>query len=433
MIISDKLHIRLIFIVVIFLAGPVTAADSGWPAEHEIRKFTKSSPVAVLPVENLSGTKVPAKRIGQLIKTELKKAGFNIIDNDILEAVMLKHRIRYTGGIELRTAEAFQKEIGAEAVLITSIELYSEMYPPKISLISRLTSTGSRPEILWMDSVGSSGDDSPGILGLGLIEDPEELLLNAVHSLSDSLDISLGGAEKMGRLPGGTKRDQPALIVTAPHRGKKMGKQPRDTKSRQPALIVTAPDSEEKPVYNNLPIDEGDPPPALVPKIFYRSPVLSPDMKYRVAVMPFLNKSDRKNAGDIMTLHFTEQLRGIMNCNVIEPGIVRNNLLGFRIIMNEGISFENAGFIFSTLETDADLILSGTVLDYQDNISTVGTPKVDFSVLVIEKKSREVVWSSKSYRTGDEGVIFFDRGQINVAHSLASAMARGVVEMLLME
>ena len=408
MIISDKLHIRLIFIVVIFLAGPVTAADSGWPAEHEIRKFTKSSPVAVLPVENLSGTKVPAKRIGQLIKTELKKAGFNIIDNDILEAVMLKHRIRYTGGIELRTAEAFQKEIGAEAVLITSIELYSEMYPPKISLISRLTSTGSRPEILWMDSVGSSGDDSPGILGLGLIEDPEELLLNAVHSLSDSLDISLGGAEKMGRLPGGTKRDQPALIVTAP-------------------------DSEEKPVYNNLPIDEGDPPPALVPKIFYRSPVLSPDMKYHVAVMPFLNKSDRKNAGDIMTLHFTEQLRGIMNCNVIEPGIVRNNLLGFRIIMNEGISFENAGFIFSTLETDADLILSGTVLDYQDNISTVGTPKVDFSVLVIEKKSREVVWSSKSYRTGDEGVIFFDRGQINVAHSLASAMARGVVEMLLME
>ncbi len=382
--------------------------DSGWSQEFEIRKFIKSSPVAVLPVENLSGTKAPAKKIGQLIKTELKRAGFNIIDDDILEEFMLKHRIRYTGAIDLRNAAAFQKEIGVEAVLMTSIELYSDTYPPKLSLISRLTSTGSRPEIMWMDSVGLSGDDSPGLLGIGLIEDPEELLLNAVESLSDKLNINLPGAEKMSRRAGRIKRNQTALIVTAP-------------------------DSGGKPVHDKKLIDKVPETRAFVPKIFYRSPVLSPDMKYRVAVMPFLNKSERKNAGDIMTLHFTEQLRQIMNYDVIEPGIVRNNLLGFRIIMNEGISFENDGFIFSTLETDADLILSGTVLDYQDNISTLGTPKVDFSVIVIEKKSREVVWSSKSYRTGNEGVIFFDKGQMNVAHSLASGMARGVAEMILKE
>ncbi len=406
-------------------------ADSGWSPEYEIRKFIKSSPVAVLPVENLSGSKAPVKKIGQLIKTELKRTGFNIIDNDILEEFMLKHRIRYTGAIDLRTAEAFQNEIGAGAVLITSIELYSETYPPKISLISRLTSAGGRPEILWMDSVGISGDDSPGILGLGLIEDPEELLLNAVQSLSDKLNFNLPGAEKMSKLPKGINRRQPALFVKAPDAEKIST--PGETKSRKPALIVTDPKIGEKPVYDKELIDDGPETPAFAPKISYRSSVLSPYMKYRVAVMPFLNKSDRKNAGDIMTLHFTEQLRQIMNYDVIEPGIVRNNLLGFRIIMNEGISFENAGFIFSTLETDADLILSGTVLDYQDNISTLGTPKVDFSVIVIEKKSREVVWSSKSYRTGNEGVIFFDKGQINVAHSLASGMARGVAEMLLME
>ncbi|RJR18531.1 MAG: hypothetical protein C4581_06220, partial [Nitrospiraceae bacterium] len=383
-------------------------AESGWSPEYEIRKFIKSSTVAVLPVENLSGTKAPAKNIGQLIKTELKRAGFNIIDNDILEEFMLKHRIRYTGAIDLKTAEAFKKEIGVDAVLITSIELYSDLYPPKISLISRLTSTGSRPEIMWMDSAGLSGDDSPGLLGLGLIENVEEILLNAVRSLADRLDADMWGAEKMAGLPGVRKRKQPALV-----------------------LSVT--DSMEKPLHDKKMIDEAPEKPAFAPKIYYRSPVLSPEMKYRVAIMPFLNKSDRRNAGDIMMLHFTEQLREIMNYDVIEPGIVRNNLLGFRIIMNEGVSFENAGFIFSTLETDADLILSGTVLDYQDNVSIQGTPKVDFSVIVIEKKSREVVWSSKSYRTGNEDVIFFDKGQINVAHALASGMARGVTEMLLAE
>jgi hypothetical protein len=378
-------------------------ADSGWSDEYEIRNFMRSSPVAVLPIENLSGTRAPLKKIRQFLIEELKRQGINIIDDDILEGFMSKHRIRYTGAIDLATAEAFKKEIGAESVLITSFELYSELYPPKISLISRLTSTGNRPEILWMDSVGLSGDDSPGILGLGLIEDPGRLLRNAVASLSNALGMTLSPAEKISG-PSEAIKDQPALIVRAP----------------------------EFPHDDRLPEDRPETT-GFVPKIFYRSPVLSPDMKYRIAVMPFLNKSERKNAGDIMALHFTEQLREITNYDVIEPGIVRQDLLGFRIIMNEGISFDIAGLIFSTLETDADLILSGTVLDYQDNISTEGTPKVDFSVLVIEKKSREVVWSSKSYRTGDEGVIFFDKGRINVAHSLASGMVRGVAEMILMK
>ncbi|MEW6599541.1 MAG: hypothetical protein AB1499_01085 [Nitrospirota bacterium] len=406
-------------------------ADSGWSPEYEIRKFIKSSLVAVLPVENLSGVKAPAKKIGQLIKRELRREGFNIIDNDVLEEFMLKHRVRYTGAIDLKTAESFQKEIGVEAVLITSIELYSEIYPPKISLISRLTSTGSRPAILWMDSVGLSGDDSPGILGLGLIEDPDKLLLDAIRALSADLDMDLWGAEAFSRPLRGIKRDQPSLIISAPESTERMERPSEKIKSGPPSLVVTSPDRTEKSSQGKKPNRDDAGTPLFGPKIFYRSPILSSDMKYRVAIMPFLNKSERKNAGDIMTLHFTEQLREIMNYDVIEPGIVRNNLLGFRIIMNEGISFENAGFIFSTLETDADLILSGTVLDYQDNISVAGAPKVDFSVLVIEKKSREIVWTSKSYRTGDEGVIFFDKGKINVAHSLASGMARGIAEMLL--
>jgi len=78
-----------------------------------------------------------------------------------------------------------------------------------------------------------------------------------------------------------------------------------------------------------------------------------------------------------------------------------------------GISFSDAELVFLTIRADADLIISGTVLDYQDDTGSGGAPKVDFSVLVIERKSRGVAWTSRSYAAGDDGVFFFDRGRIN--------------------
>ena len=73
---------------------------------------------------------------------------------------MAKYRIRYTGGVSAEIAKAFKQDINVSSILITSVELYSDANPPKISLISRLVSTGKNPSILWMDGVGLAGDDS---------------------------------------------------------------------------------------------------------------------------------------------------------------------------------------------------------------------------------------------------------------------------------
>ncbi|MBI5058136.1 MAG: hypothetical protein HZB61_16110 [Nitrospirae bacterium] len=351
-------------------------ADSGWSAGYEIRELIYAM-LAALPIENLSGTKAPVRKIGQTYKDILKNKGLNILDDEALEGFMTKHRVRYIGALDIETAGNFKKELGIDAVLVTSLELYDESYPPKLAIISRLVSTGTIPEIMWMDSAVLSGDDSPGILGLGLIEDPRTLLEKTLQKLSLSLTAYLSG-------PG--KRVDDREIKTS-----------------------------------------------LLPKIFYRSPLLSSDMKYKIVVMPFINKSERKSAGDIMALHFAEQLGRVETFDVVEPGLIRQNLLSLRIIMNEGLSFENAGLIFSTLDVDADLIVTGTVLDYQDYQGTEGAPKVDFSIVVIEKKSREVVCTSKSYARGDDGVFFFDKGKINAAHAMASGMTKAVAEMMLRE
>src|SRR4030067_1701536 len=187
-----------LIIAFLFLSGFVTA--------KEIEK--KSSPesggkfnIAIYPVENLSGTPAPLKEIRQAFVERLKKQGVHVLNDEDLEQFMAKHRIRYVGGIDQGIANAFKEEIGIDGVIITSLELYSEMNPPKIALISRLVSTGASPLILWIDSIGLAGDDSPGILGLGLIDDPKALIEKAMKSITDSLlsYLSTGMDEGDGR------------------------------------------------------------------------------------------------------------------------------------------------------------------------------------------------------------------------------------------
>jgi len=267
------------------------------------------------------------------------------------------------------TGLALKEEMGADAALLSSLELYSESFPPKISLTQRLVSTGSDQKILWIDGRGVSGNDSPGILGLGIINDPRRLMDKAVNSLLDSLF----GAGKEVRASG--KRFQPREM--------------------------------------------------------YRSSVFSPALKYRVAVIPFYDLSGRRNAGDIISLQFVRAMAPFRNFEVIEPGVVLARLLRFRIVLDQGLSLAQADILFESLQ--ADLILSGTVFRYEDAQGALGAPSVEFSAQLMDKKSREVVVSSFSSNAGNDGVFFFDAGRVSTVHALAIQMARRAVGSIVQE
>jgi hypothetical protein len=102
-----------------------------------------------------------------------------------------------------------------------------------------------------------------------------------------------------------------------------------------------------------------------------------------------------------------------------------------RIILDQGVSLVNADSIAGLL--NADLILSGEVTDYEDYQGVWGKPKVSFSAQLVEKKSREVVWSSNSYNEGDESVFFFDLGRVNTASAMVSQMAQLIGRMILQD
>ncbi|HEX9021559.1 MAG TPA: hypothetical protein VF903_09880, partial [Nitrospirota bacterium] len=245
--------------------------------------------------------------------------------------------------------------------------LYDTASPPKISLTARLVSTGEQPRILWIDGVGLAGDDSRGILGLGLIEDPKLLQEKALKKITGSLGKFLAG--QAGPMNDGRER-------------------------------------------------------RFDPKIVYHSPRLHLDRKGALAVLPFLNDSAMRNAGEIIALDFVRQLARNSSFDIIEPGVVRQKLLNFRIIMPEGPSLQDIDALFETL--GVDLILTGQVLDYENHEGPWARPRADFFVSVFERKSRKVVWSSRSSNAGDDRVFFFDYGLISTAEVLVSKMVRSI-------
>ena len=329
--------------------------------------------IAVFPVENLSGTVAPVKEIRQMFIEKLGGRGVDVIDEETLEKFMAKYRIRYAGGVSTEIAKAFKQDIDVSGVLITSVELYSDANPPKISLISRLVSTGENPVILWMDRVGLAGDDSRGLLDLGLIEDPKVLLDKGMKLMFDSMNRYLSKGSEEGGGYSARKKFRPQIV--------------------------------------------------------YRSPAFDPNRKYTVAIAPFFNYSLRKYAGDILVLHLATELKRFNRFNVVEMGVVRQALLEMRIILEQGVSLVNAESISGS--ANADLILAGDVTDYQDYQGAWGTPKVSFSVQLIDRRHPEVVWSSYSFNEGDEGVFFFDLGRVNTASAMVSEMSWWIGEMML--
>jgi hypothetical protein len=286
------------------------------------------------------------------------------------ERFLVRHRLRHTGGVDAGIARAAREELGADAILITTLEVYRAAAPPILGLTMRLVSVGGEPIILWMDAAARSGDQSPGLLGLGLEKRFEAVRDHVLADLVGNLRGYLDGEDAEQRCSAGRR-----------HR----------------------------------------------PKIRFRMEPPSPDgdAGVTVAVVPFLNVSSRRGAGDAVSLEFVRQLVSTGRYRVLEPGVVRDYLLRARVIMPGGVSLETTRLLVGNL--GAQVVLSGTVLDFDENPGVQG-PTIRFSATMLEAGSGEVLWRSRSANRGDDGVFFFGMGRIRTAPDLACRMVAGVVD-----
>ncbi len=325
--------------------------------------------VAVLPVYNVTAAPAPLEELETLFSDDLEAGGVTVLGKDVLHEFMAKRRMRYVGGLDGITAFAMKDEMDVDSVLVTTLEFFDDGDVPRISLHGRLVSSGDHPEILWMDSVCMAGDDAPGFLSLGVINDSRQLMETAVERLVRSLTNHLAG-------------------VTIKEGGKSPGKGVR-------------------------------------PTFAYRSPGLKMGDGTTVAVMPFLNLSERPFAWEIVPLHFVRHLVDTPGLRVLEPGEVRRQLLDSRVLLEGGLSRPNLELVVRS--TGADLVLTGSVMRYLDTAAPSADPEVEFSVEMFDGASEEVIWSSRSVGTGSDGVFFFGLGRKSTACRIASELARGTV------
>ncbi len=351
---------RAVALVLTSLVACASARPAGAPAASGggARAFR----VAVLPADSLSSGPVPLRAVTTQVERAMEAAGLKVVGGDAVEAYLENHRLRFTGGVDGPAAAAARGELGVDGLLITTVEEHELEGPPRLAITFRLVSASEDARILWTDGFGRAGDDAPGLLGLGVVRDYRRLEARELVRMARSLTLALDG------------------------RGPRAPPCPAEGRFE--------------------------------PSVLYRSPDFQPAGRYSVAVLPFVNETSRRRAGDLLALELTRQLAGIGRLRVIEPGVTRDRLIHYRVIMEGGVSLDTARV---TLETvGADLVIAG----YVRELSEGADPSLEYTALALDR-SGKMVWQATSHGNGSAGVWFFDWSMIGSASQLACRLARG--------
>lgn len=185
---SQALFCFLYSILFIF-SSPFNSIAATEDALNNSNKPVILKSVAILPFENLSENPIAKKVIAELIKKELMSKGWvSIVKDNAIEAFLAKRRIRYTGGITRLTAKEMGKVLGVDAVLVGSINQFSDANDrTSIAVTARLV--GVDGNIIWAGTLSYTGNDFAGLLGLGVIKSADALSLRVVRDIVKDITI----------------------------------------------------------------------------------------------------------------------------------------------------------------------------------------------------------------------------------------------------
>jgi hypothetical protein len=169
-------NIIIIFIIILIFEQPCLSA--------EYRK------IAFFPLENISGkNEVPEDIVIRIAEDLYKCHGFEIISPPDLKDFLLKNRVRRLGSITEAQAKGLKRAFGADAVIITWVDLYEKGDNPKIGIGIRFIETETAT-VIWSDYVSLTGEDFSSWLGLGKITSIDPLTSKALNGLIDHFPVS---------------------------------------------------------------------------------------------------------------------------------------------------------------------------------------------------------------------------------------------------
>ena len=223
--------------------------------------------------------------------------------------------------------------------------------------------------MLWADDVSRSGEDSPGLLRIGVIARVDELERLVVQTAARAVESWVANRSR-----GDTCRSDPRFA----------------------------------------------------PRRQFRAPVLDDVGRRTIAVLPFANDTRRRSADEVVLGQLVAELVRSRAFEVLDPGVVREELLANRIMFEGGVSLDRASTMLDLL--NADLVASGEVHGFSEGIGIQQPPAVSFSAYVIDRMTGEVVWSSTSRGEGNDGVYLFGARRVYSTSALSCRMTRGVID-----
>lgn len=146
----------------------------------------------------------------------------------------------------------------------------------------------------------------------------------------------------------------------------------------------------------------------------------------KIAVLPFDNISERKDAGRLVADAYITELFNSGRFRVEEPGNIMQFYRQERLQYLGEIDLHELEVLGRRLRLDG--VIVGTVVAFDDGRR--GPPLVEISARLLEPSSGSTVWAMEKKRRGDEYRIIFDFGEVVTATTLARRVAKEMLETL---
>ncbi|MFQ5670095.1 MAG: CsgG/HfaB family protein [Acidobacteriota bacterium] len=328
--------------------------------------------MAILPLANSSIDPSASRLVTPAVAAGLREFGFEVLPAEQVEPWLRRERIRYTDSLSRTEEQGLASFLQVDYVLVGRVLSLVKKGVPEVSLTLRLLDAATG-EVDWSVLTSTTGARWRRLLGLGEIHDIETLLRRAVKE-------SLAGL----------RMDENGDLVAAP-------------------------------------------PPRIRPQAWAPDPIAFLDREAdwstvrTIAILPLANLSRRRGAGQILRDILVARLWATGRFKILEPGQVRQELLGRRLYP----SLASGPEILRSLRQAAgiDALLTGAVLRYQEVPAGARgeEPEIEVALRLIDTDGGGILWSALHSRKGNDAVSFYDAGHIRAAPRLARALVDDLV------
>ncbi len=155
----------------------------------------------------------------------------------------------------------------------------------------------------------------------------------------------------------------------------------------------------------------------------YEKVLASGELK-KIAVLPFYNISERRDAGKMVANNFVTEIFIDGRYRVEEPGNVIQFMLHENVSVVGEMGIDRIKILGRRLGVDG--VLVGIVDVFDDGARS--SPRVSITARLVDSETGTIVWSASDSKSGDDYIIAFGVGKVRSANALAQKVIRQMIK-----